>query len=159
VASTSLQSSYAGSGPSSFAVTFSEPVADTGSGGADSVTNPANYLLVEAGGNGTFDTQSCLGGVVTDDTQVPISSVAYDGGSMTATVDLGASLPLGTYRLFVCGTTSITDIAGNKLNGGSDSTYDFAVLALTAIPTLSFTGLALLALLLAGAGLALLRRL
>ncbi len=69
VAATSLQTTYVSHGPSSFTVTFSEPVADTGSGGADSVTNPANYLLVEAGSNGTFDTLSCAGGVVSDDTR------------------------------------------------------------------------------------------
>ncbi len=158
VASTNLQATYVATGPSSFAVTFSEPVADTGSGGADSVTNPANYLLVEAGANGTFDTQSCQGGLLSDDTQVPITGVAYDSGTMTATATLGSPLPLGTYRLFVCGTTSITDLAGNKLNDGSDSTYDFAVLEVTAVPALGPAGLALLSLLLATGALALLRR-
>jgi len=159
VTATSLLPTYVGAGPASFTVAFSEPVSDTGSGGTDSVTNPANYLLVEAGSDGTFDTLSCAGGVVSDDTQVPTSGVTYDGGSRTATVNLGMPLPLGDYRLFVCGTTSITDLGGNPLDGGADSTFDFAVVAIVAIPALGTGELALLALLLAAAGLALSRRL
>ncbi len=159
VESTSLATTYVTTGPSSFTVTFSEPVADpAGDSDPDDATNPANYLLVEAGGNATFDTLSCAGGVVSDDTQVPVAGVTYDGGTLTATVSLGASLPLGTYRLFVCGTTSITDLAGNKLNGGTDSTFDLAVLAITEVPALGPAGLALLALLLATGALALLHR-
>jgi len=37
-------------------------------------------------------------------------------------------LPTGTYRLFVCGTTSIEDLSGNELNdGNSDTTITFTV--------------------------------
>ena len=158
VTTTSLLSTYVGVGPSSFTVTFSEPVIDTGSAGGDSVANPANYLLVEAGSNGAFDTLSCAGGVVSDDRQIPVSSVTYDGGTMTATVTPGSGLPLGRYRLFVCGTTSITDLAGNRLNGGADSTFDFSVVPIASVPALGFTGLALLALLLAAAAGLVLRR-
>ena len=132
VSATNLLATYSGTGPSSFTVTFSEPVSDpAGSAGADDVTNTANYLLVEAGGNGAFDTLSCAGGVISDDTAVPISGITYDGGTLTATVSLASPLPVGTYRLFVSGTTSITDLAGNPLNGGADSTFDFAVNAIT----------------------------
>ena len=159
VESTSLATTYVTTGPASFTVTFSEPVADpAGDSDPDDATNPANYLLVEAGGNATFDTLSCSGGVASDDTQVPVAGVTYDGGTLTATVSLGSPLPLGTYRLFVCGTTSITDLAGNPLNGGTDSTFDLAVLAITEVPALGPAGLALLALLLAAGALALLRR-
>lgn len=124
----------------------------------DSVTNPANYLLVEAGSDGTFETLSCAGGALKDDAQVAVSGVTYDGGTI-ATVALLRPLPVGTYRLFVCGTTSITDLAGNPLNGGTDSLFDVAVLPITAVPALGPGGLALLALLLATAGVALGRRL
>ncbi len=158
VVATSLQPTYVAPGPPSFTVTFSEPVVNPrGTSDPNDVTNPANYLLVEAGTNGTFDTTSCLGGVVTDDAQVPVAGVIYDSMSLTATVSLGGPLPAGTYRLFVCGTTSITDPAGNKLNGGTDSTFDFAVLAITEVPALGPAGLALLALLLAAGALVLLR--
>ena len=155
VGSTSLISSYVAPGPSSFTVTFNEPVVDPrGTSDPDDVTNPANYLLVEAGGNGAFDTLSCAGGRVDDDAQVPVTGVIYDSVSMTATVSLGGPLPAGTYRLFVCGTTSITDLAGNKLNGGTDSIFDVAVQAITEVPALGRAGLALLALLLAAGALA-----
>jgi hypothetical protein len=139
-------------------VTFDEPVSDTGSGGADSATNAANYLLAEAGTNGTFDTVSCAGGLVLDDAQVPLSDVTYDGGAMTSTVTILSPLSFGSYRLFVCGTTSITDLIGNPLNGGTDWTFDFGVVAVPAIPVLGFRGLVLLALLLAGGGVVFLRR-
>ena len=63
VAATSLLTSYVATGPSSFTVTFDEPVNDPpGDSEPDDVTNPANYLLVEAGTNATFDTVSCAGG-------------------------------------------------------------------------------------------------
>lgn len=159
VTATSLLTSYVGTGPSGFAVTFNEPVNDPpGDGDSDDVTNPANFLLVEAGTNATFDTVSCAGGRVDDDRQVPVAGVTYDSGSLTATVSLGGPLPAGTYRLFVCGTTSITDLARNQLNGGSDSTFDLAVLAITEVPALGRAGLSLLALLLAAGALMFLRR-
>jgi len=158
VVATSLQPTYVAPGPSSFTVTFSEPVVNPrGTSDPDDVTNPANYLLVEAGGDGTFQTATCMGGVGGDDAQVPVAGVIYDSMSLTATVSLGGPLPAGTYRLFVCGTTSITDPAGNKLNGGTDSTFDFAVLAINEVPALGRTGLALLVLLLATGALLLLR--
>ena len=138
VSATNLLAAYSGTGPSSFTVTFSEPVSDpAGSAGSDDVTNAANYLLVEAGGNGAFDTLSCAGGIISDDTAVPVSGVTYDGGTRTATASLGSPLPVGNYRLFVSGTTSITDLAGNPLNGGVDSTFDFAVNAVTTTSIIS----------------------
>ena len=130
VVSNSLVASYT-SGPNDFMVTFSENVYDPeGSAGADDVTNPANYLLVEAGVNGVFNTTSCAGGRVADDTQIAVNSVTYDSATFTSTVNIngGTALPAGEYRLFVCGTTSIVDIALNPLNNGtSDYTFDFVV--------------------------------
>ncbi len=58
VISNSLVASYT-TGPSSFTVTFSENVYDpAGNTDTDDVTNPNNYLLVEDGANGTFNTLS-----------------------------------------------------------------------------------------------------
>ncbi len=130
VASNSLVARYT-THPSGFTVTFSEAMNNSGGGsGAEDVTNPANYLLVDIGTNGTPDTSSCSGGVETDDTQVTVSSVSYDSGTFTATVNLAPALPNGSYRLFVCGTTSVADLALNKLNGGlSDIIYEFVVAA------------------------------
>jgi LPXTG-site transpeptidase (sortase) family protein len=69
---------------------------------------------------------------------VAVTSVTYDdqgsGGSFEATLQLngGTPLPNGNYRLFVCGTTSITDVALNHLAGdganpGSDFIRNFTV--------------------------------
>ena len=134
VASTSLSTTYTGTGPGNFTVTFDKDVDDpAGNTGTDDVTNPANYLLVNKGANGTVNTASCAGGVVADDTQVTVSSVSYNNATFTSTVTLASTLPVGSYRLFVCGTTSIVDFVGNPLNGGSDYTFDFTV---NAAPTL-----------------------
>ena len=37
-------------------------------------------------------------------------------------VNGGIALPVGTYRLLVCGTTSIVDWAGNALDGDGNGT-------------------------------------
>jgi LPXTG-site transpeptidase (sortase) family protein len=125
----SLVASYTTTGPSSFTVTFSENVNDPfGNTDPADVTNPANYLVVNKGANGVADTVSCLAGLAGDDTQATVSGVTYSPN--TAVVTLASALPIGSYRLFVCGTTSIADLALNKLNGGlSDYTFDFVVVA------------------------------
>lgn len=128
VVSTDLISSYTGTGPGSFVATFSKAVGDpAGNTGTDDVTNPANYLLVNKGQNGSADTVNCSGGVVADDTLVTVTSVVYNPVAFQATVTLVSPLPVGSYRLFICGTTSIVDLAGNPLNGGSDYIFDFVV--------------------------------
>ena len=112
----------------------------------EDVTNPANYLLLQAGPNKVFDTVNCANGAPqvfpdvlpaipspNDDIQIPTGPVTYDnnGGAgpfvATITVNNGTPLPSGEYRLFICGTTSITDLAGNALNGGADSIRTFHV--------------------------------
>lgn len=60
-------------------------------------------------------------------TKVTISSVTYNSTTFTATVNLASALPVGNYRLFVCGTTSIVDLTFNRLGGGVDYTFDFTV--------------------------------
>ncbi len=141
VTSTNLLSNYTTVGPTSFTVTFSEDINNPiGNTNTDDVTNPANYLLVEDGVNGVFDTTSCAGGLTTDDTQISVTNVAYNDATQTSTVSLGAALLVGHYRLFVCGTTSIVDIALNPLNGGVDFTFDFTVT--TSASSLPATGFA-----------------
>lgn len=128
-----LQSSYTGIGPASFSVMFNVPVYDpAGSSDPDDVTNPANYLLIEKGANGISDTASCAGGLAGDDSQQAVASVSYDSSTYTATVTLTGGLPVGRYRLFVCGTTSIVSDSPNPsqrlpLNNGADFTFDFVV--------------------------------
>jgi hypothetical protein len=80
------------------------------------VTDPANYLLVQPGGDFDFATTGC-GGAAGDDVAVPVAGVTYDGGSDTATLAVGL-LANSQYRLFVCGT--LTDAAGNQLDGDDD---------------------------------------
>ncbi len=121
----------AGAPLNSFTITFGEDVYDpAGNSNADDVTNPANYLLVNAGANRYYDTPSCQAGVKIDDLKITVNSVAYNAATRMATVSInnGANLPTGSYRLFICGTTSIVDLAGNPLNGGQDATVDFSVM-------------------------------
>lgn len=142
VALTSLTSTM-NPGVSSFAISFSENVENpSGNSGANDVTNPANYLLVNKGANGAVNTVSCLGGIVTDDTKVAISSVAYNSTTFTATINLASTLPAGSYRLFVCGTTSIVDLTFNRLGGGVDYTFDFTVTTTATASSLPDTGFA-----------------
>jgi len=136
VASTGLNVIYTGTGPASFTVTFSKDVDDpAGNTATDDVTNPANYLLINKGVNGVVNTLSCAGGVIADDTLVTVSSVSYNNATFISTVTLTSALPVGSYRLLVCGTTSIVDLVGNPLNGGIDYTFDFTVQAVPTAPT------------------------
>jgi DNA-binding beta-propeller fold protein YncE len=106
-------------GPTQLLVTFSEPVYDpVGDTDLDDVTNPNNTQIVSAGANGILETADCLS-VQGDDTRLAMDWVAYDLASRTAAAKPAGSLALTTdlYGLFVCGSTSITDHAGNSLDG------------------------------------------
>ena len=130
VGSTSVLSTYTTTGPGSFTVTFSENVNNpAGDSDAEDVTNPANYWVVNKGPNGIVDTVSCLAGLAGDDTKATVSGVIYTPN--TAVVTLASALPVGSYRLFVCGTTSIVDLLLNPLSNGADRTSDFTVTATT----------------------------
>ena len=119
-------------GPTQITVQFSEDVKSGAVPG--SAENLANYLLVEAGVNGSFDTTSCAvpggGAAALDDVLIAINSAVYSSTNFVATLGIngGTSLPLGSYRLFICGTTSIEDLADVELNDGlADSLLDFTV--------------------------------
>ncbi|MCA2000837.1 MAG: sortase [Chloroflexi bacterium] len=146
VAATSLTVSYTGSGPGNFTVAFSKAVQDPpGNSGADDVTNPANYLLINKGANGLADTASCAGGLAGDDAALIVNSVGYNAAAFTSTVTLASAPGAGSYRLFVCGTTSIVDLANNPLNGGtSDYTFDFVVTAAGSSSSASSAGVSTL---------------
>ena len=116
-----------------FAVTFDQNVLSVGSGDAaygDSVLNPGNFLLVRANGS-VFDTVSCEEGVTGADTGISIDAVSYDDnggfGPFVATLNVNSRFPLsnGIYRLFVCGTTSITNLSGLALAGNGQPGTDF----------------------------------
>ena len=115
-------------GPTQLTVTFSENVKNDGSAGA--ANNISNYLLFEDGINGVFDTVDCAGGVKPNDTNIFINNAVYAATTFTASLNInnGAPLPAGTYRLLACGTTSIENLAGNKLNNGlTDTAINFSI--------------------------------
>jgi len=121
--------------PNFLTVTFNQDMRNDGS--AKAANNLANYLLLQPGTDGVFETLSCQGGRLGDDVSVPIASVSYSVGTQTATLTPAASLRPGTYRLLVCGTTSIWSVPGLELNNGSsDTQIDFSVTA--SVPATGF---------------------
>ena len=124
-------------------VIFSEDALHDGSNKA--ANNTDNYILVEAGANGSFNTQSCAGGVISDDVNQNIINAAYanngGAGPFTTTLTLENPLEDGNYRLFICGTTSIWSTAGVELNDGLvDNTVNFTVGLIATTSSLPETG-------------------
>ena len=123
-------------GPTQLTVAFDKDVIHDGS--VNAADNPINYLLVGQGPNQTIETLSCSGGLQGDDPQRNITSAVYSNnsgaGPFKAVLNLSSALPVGVYRLLVCGTTSIQDSFGNKINGGLDTVVDFRVTAANDIP-------------------------
>lgn len=134
VPGTSLQATLS-PGPSSITLRFSESVYDpAGDIEPDDVTNPANYYLLEKGANGVSERTTCNVNPQppSDDVYISIDHVDYDDATYTVTLTIngGLPIPVGKYQLFVCGTTSIIDLAGNPINNGlSDFTYLFRVIS------------------------------
>ncbi|MDK2982379.1 MAG: hypothetical protein PWQ55_2726 [Chloroflexota bacterium] len=122
-------------------VTFNKDVNNpAGSSNTDDVTNPANYLLFQSGEDEVFDTVDCASvpGVHPNDVAFPVGPVNYSNNSgsgpfvATVTVNNGNQLPVGEYRLLVCGSTSIVDTNLNPLAGdgqtlGTDQTINFSI--------------------------------
>ena len=117
-------------GPAEITIEFSEETLADGSENA--ANNTENYLLFSAGANGVYDTLSCAQeklGNTGDDTFLPVGPAVYDDNdgigpfNVTLTLNDGTPLPLGEYKLFVCGTTSITDPSGNELNDGESDSF------------------------------------
>ncbi len=117
-------------------VHFSEPMSDdVGDSAPGDVTNPASYLLIASGIDESFQTVDCAGGIVgPDDTGVIVDGVTYDGTARLR-INGGVALPRGRYRFMACGSSSLTDIVGNDLdgngdgNGGDDFLSDFEITA------------------------------
>lgn len=116
----------------------------------DDVTNPDNYYLIDPGENNLFEVFSCAEAHALavaeaettdrstekpeiDDVLIPVGPVTYDNGEgegpfvSTLVINNGLNLPLGNYRMLVCGSTTIMDLAMNPLNGGEDITIDFTI--------------------------------
>jgi LPXTG-site transpeptidase (sortase) family protein len=113
-------------------VTFSEEMKHKGL--SDAANNTSNYLLLEAKGDG-FQTAGCTIEPSGDDTLISIESAVYELQNgigvpfqVTLGINGGISLPVGSYRLFICGMNSVQDITGNKINGGlNDTVISFTV--------------------------------
>lgn len=113
-------------GPTQIIIRFGEDLKSDASTGA--ANNAANFLLVEAGADLTFETISCLTGAAVTDVVIAVNTAGYQNKIVTLDINGGAPLSAGLYRLFVCGTTSIEDLIGNKLNDGlSDARINFTV--------------------------------
>lgn len=124
-------------------VNFNEDAMNDSSNKA--ANNTANYILVEAGANGSFDTASCADGVAIDDIAQSITNATYtnNGGSgpFSATLSLSSPLNDGNYRLYICGTTSIWSVAGLELNNGnSDTQVNFTIGSVSVPSSLPETG-------------------
>ncbi len=99
-------------------------------GTEDAANNASNYILVEANGDG-FQTSQCGANVDAGDTVIPVSGITYSNnnerGPFVATVSF-PWLAAGSYRLIVCGTTSIHDMLNVALNDGAvDTIIEFSV--------------------------------
>jgi LPXTG-site transpeptidase (sortase) family protein len=111
---------------SSITVVFNQDMLDNAT--ADGAENVNNYLLVERGANGTFNTVSCNGGLISDDVKQTISTASYSSAGFITSLTLASPLANGAYRLFICGTTSVWSLAGLELNNGvTDTTVDFTI--------------------------------
>jgi YD repeat-containing protein len=98
--------------PAALSIGFVEALAiDT-----DSVTDSGNYVIRSSGGDGVFDNGNDLD--VSDQIESISFSTTDEGG--VAELTLTPSLPGEIYQITVLGTTSVRDIAGNRLGGGSD---------------------------------------
>ena len=105
---------------------YTGPATGEGTGADD----PASYLLVRAGANGSIDTTSCEGGVQGDDVAMAIDEVNYvantpipDDSTVTLEVSGHSRLHSSLYRFFAC--ESLHDTANNNLAGdGTDPNTD-----------------------------------
>lgn len=124
--------------PSKLRISYDQNVVDApGNGDLNDVTNPANYLLYQAGPDQVTETLNCEDGITGDDIEIAITSVEYDELTFQATLDMGSlsSLPPGLYRLNICGAEGIENINSDKLDGdgngegGDDYRLAFEVIA------------------------------
>ncbi len=84
------------------------------------VEDLAAYTLLHTGGDDVFDDGDDA------DVSASITAVAYDPGTMTATLTLDAPLPAERYRLIVH-AAGIADEVGHVLNGGVDQAFELLV--------------------------------
>ena len=130
-------------GPSQILIEYNMEVKSGGNTVPGAADNPDNYILVEEGANGSFDTVDCNSGFDPRDTLITIDTASYSNANpYIATLNINGNTPLrtGEYRLYICGTTSIENLFGTKLNNGlSDTHLEFTVVATaTDLPATGF---------------------
>lgn len=109
-------------GPTQIVIEFNKDVLADGSPNA--ANNVNNYLLVEDGADNLFTSISYASPDLVGDTPIAVNSAVYNnnGGAgpylATLNINNGVPLPNGDYRLFICNTTSVYDLTGNRLNNG-----------------------------------------
>jgi len=104
----------------SLAVFFSKPMQNpAGNTDPNDVTNSANFRLIYAGANHLRETQSCAT-PAGDDSLITLNSVTYEPLQRKATLTMAASLPDGSFTLFVCNT--LKSLGNAFLDGNSDGT-------------------------------------
>jgi len=89
-------------------VTFDEAV-------APGTVNGANILLVGSGGDRSFGDAN--------DVAIAPDAITLDPDGLTAHITIAAGLPDDLYRLTLVGTSTITDVAGNPLDGEFDGAF------------------------------------
>jgi len=104
--------------PEMITITFDEDLDPSAAGDA------GNYQLIWSGPNGVLD------GI--DDVTVP-ATPAYTPGGTTVTLTGAGDFDEGLYELTVRGTTSVTDVAGNRLNDGAGD-YVEEITVTSAVP-------------------------
>jgi LPXTG-site transpeptidase (sortase) family protein len=71
----------------------------------------------------------------------PVKYKRHGGaGPFTAEVTVNNGIPLsrGIYRLFICGTTTLQDLAGNPINNGKDDVVTFTIGDTSLLPATGF---------------------
>lgn len=106
-----------------FEVGFSNNMLNpAGSSSPVDVTNPSNYRVITAGGDGVINTFTC-DPPSGDDEIVVLAGVAWDGPTRTAAARVASekSLERGGYRLILC-ADGLTNTDGAELDGNGDGT-------------------------------------
>jgi hypothetical protein len=98
--------------------TFDESMYEAGASDPNSVTNPANWLVVGSGPDQDLSTTIC-GPTLDDDVATAIAGVTYDPMALTATVTFPTRLADGPYRLIAC-SGGLADLSLNALDGDGD---------------------------------------
>jgi LPXTG-site transpeptidase (sortase) family protein len=123
--SSPLDNATLGSGIKKITVQFDEDMLADGT--EDAANYLDNYLLVMQGSSRSFGTATCSGGPSGTDKVITINSVSYNSRVTSLFINDNKALKTGKYKLLICGSTSIYNTMGSKLNNGVDSEVEFTI--------------------------------